>query len=903
MRASSTRRVAHAWLIGAMVTAIAIPASGTDQTGDGLSRTVGFSIREQPLSTALLRFSEQAAVPVTTDSSIVAFHRSPALRGKFAVRDAVARLLEGSELTFVEIGGGGIAILRASYSAVGTAQRGHPLTMLASTNGIGFAAAAPSATSRVQGSVGSQSSPTTAASANPLVSGATSQDSELEEIIVSANRRDERILDVPISMTVLGGNQLRELGISDVTSLAGQIPNFTMGSPAGDGTTPSLSIRGIGLNTFSDNLEGAVAVYVDEVYLATVAGQGAKLFDLKRVEVLRGPQGTLYGRNATAGLVHFVTNTPTDVAEGYGELTLGSFSQRRFEGALSGPLGENVRGRISVLFDRDDGYMRERVSGERVASKDVIAGRAQLAADVGESTSLHLRVHGSRVRNLSVLENHRGLLDPVSFTPCSVARVNARECVDAFGYRDPNSDPYAANFHGADDIPLNLDTVGGSLTASGRIGEWNLVSITSYEELKKRHVEAGVVVPFGLATAAGLAAFENAKFTLDLDSRQVTQELRASRQFEDLFVMFGGFYMDDKKEGSVELPSSYQNPLAPSQDPYLNRFAQNLDTWAAFAYAQWDPNEVWDIRVGLRFSSEGSDSAVNVNTGGFFGAVLGAPDVLEARRFDDEFVSWDFTANWKPTEDFLLYGKVANGYKSGGTNAGGIISSVPQIEPFASENLKMYEIGIKSAWASQRVRTSAAAFFYDYKDLQLFTQSFISGIPVDRIENAANADIRGIELEVTGKVSTFLDLQLGAAYLDTGTKDFVGVIGTTPGGASIFEDRSGKRLVFAPEFSFNGSVRAQTRMFGGDASATLAFNYVSEYFFDIGNSPLDAAGDLTLWNARVAWASSGGRWDVAASVQNLTNEEYYTEGYNLFGAQYRFVGRPRTWGVSYRIRL
>jgi len=152
MRASSTRRVAHAWLIGAMVTAIAIPASGTDQTGDGLSRTVGFSIREQPLSTALLRFSEQAAVPVTTDSSIVAFHRSPALRGKFAVRDAVARLLEGSELTFVEIGGGGIAILRASYSAVGTAQRGHPLTMLASTNGIGFAAAAPSATSRVQGS-------------------------------------------------------------------------------------------------------------------------------------------------------------------------------------------------------------------------------------------------------------------------------------------------------------------------------------------------------------------------------------------------------------------------------------------------------------------------------------------------------------------------------------------------------------------------------------------------------------------------------------------------------------------------------------------------------------------------------------------------------------------------------
>ena len=125
----------------------------------------------------------------------------------------------------------------------------------------------------------------------------------LEEIIVSATRRDERLLDVPSSITALSGAQLSELGVGDVSQLAGQVPNFTMGSPAGEGTTPSLSIRGIGLNTFSDNLEGAVAVYVDEIYLATVAGQAARLFDMKRVEVLRGPQGTLYGRNATAGLV------------------------------------------------------------------------------------------------------------------------------------------------------------------------------------------------------------------------------------------------------------------------------------------------------------------------------------------------------------------------------------------------------------------------------------------------------------------------------------------------------------------------------------------------------------------------------------------------------------------------
>lgn len=725
----------------------------------------------------------------------------------------------------------------------------------------------------------------------------------LQEIIVTASRRDERLLDVPTSITALSGDQLRELGVSDVTGLASRVPNFTMGSPAGEGTTPSLSIRGIGLNTFSDNLEGAVAVYVDEVYLATVAGQAAKLFDMKRVEVLRGPQGTLYGRNSTAGLVHFVTNGPSDVTEGYGELSFGSFDQTRFEGAIGGPFSDDARGRLSVLYDRDDGYMRDRVSGKRVASKDIFSARAQFALDLNESSTVLTRIHGSRIRNLSVLENHRGLLDPVNFSPCSVARVEARQCVDAFGYRDPNSDPYAANFHGGDNIPLNVDTLGGSINATFKLGGWDVTSITAYEDLKKRHVEAGVVVPAGVATAAGLFAFENTKFTLDLDSRQFTQELRLSQQLDDVFVMFGGFFMDDEKSGGVELPSSYKNPLAAAQDPYLNLFSQNIDTWAAFVHADWTLSPEVDIRAGVRYSAEDSKSGVAVNTGGFFGAILGAPDVNEVRTFNDDFVSWDLTANWKPATDLLVYGKVANGYKSGGTNAGGIISSTPQTEPFSSENLIMYEAGLKGAWMDQRLRASAAAFLYDYKDLQLFTQSLIGGIPVDRVENAANADIHGLEVELSGDLSNAVEFQLGGAYLSTKTKDFISVVGVTPGGAPILEDRSGKRLVFAPEFSINGSIRGRMKIFNGDASAVLAFNHVSEYFFDIGNGPLDTAGDLTLWNAQVSWAPTGARWSISGSVQNLTDEEYYTEGYNLLGAQYRFVGKPRTWDISFRIRM
>jgi iron complex outermembrane receptor protein len=848
-----------------------------------------FRIPAQRADRALTAFARQAGITLVFCFESARRKQASALVGRYTLDEALALLLRGTGMRG-SVESGPRPLVRVVDPATSSSTCEEQLMKTTSRTRLWGAVAAI-----IAGAPGAPAQAQTAqeaAAAEPL-----------DEIIVSANRRDERLLDVPSAITALSGESLAELGVSDISGLTSRVPNFTMGSPAGEGTTPSLSIRGVGLNTFSDNLEGAVAVYVDDVYMATVAGQAAKFFDMKRVEVLRGPQGTLYGRNATAGLVHFVTNPPTETVEGYGELTLGSFSQRRFEGALGGPLGDNVRGRVSMLYDRDDGYMRERISGRNVASKDILAGRAQLVTDLGETASLHFRANVSRIRNVSVLENHRGLLDPATFTPCSVARVNARECVDAFGYRDPNSDPFAANFHGADNIPLDVDTIGGSVTARFALGAWDVTSITAYEDLKKRHIEAGVVVPFGLATAAGLAAFENTKFRLDLDAKQLTQELRAGRQLGDVYLMVGGFYMDDEKTGAVELPASFRNPLAVSQDPYLNRFGQQLDTWAAFVHAEWKLTPTFDLRAGARYSSEDSESSVDVNTGGFFGAILGAPDVRENRSFSDEFVSWDVTASWKPADDLLVYAKVANGYKSGGTNAGGIISSRPQVEPFASENLKMYEVGVKGAWADQRLRASAAAFYYDYRDLQLFTQSLVGGIPVDRVENAANAEISGLELELTADVASWLDVQLGGAYLDTKTKDFISVVGVTPGGQPIVEDRSGKRLVFAPEFSVNGSVRAHGSVGGGEAAAVLAFNHVSEYFFDIGNGPLDAAGDVALLNAHVSWAPAGARWSIAASAQNLTDKVYYTEGYNLLGAQYRFVGRPRTWGASFRIRM
>jgi iron complex outermembrane receptor protein len=210
----------------------------------------------------------------------------------------------------------------------------------------------------------------------------------------------------------------------------------------------------------------------------------------------------------------------------------------------------------------------------------------------------------------------------------------------------------------------------------------------------------------------------------------------------------------------------------------------------------------------------------------------------------------------------------------------------------------MIEFGAKWTSSQDRIQLNSAVFRYDYKDLQVFTQSFVDDFPVDRIENAADAEISGLELELSVRPTEFLFAQLSAAYLDTKAKDFFSVSGLDEDGQEILEDLSGLRLTFAPEWSLGGLVRANWPMGTGEVSGQISFNYLSEYFFDADNAPLNAGGSYTLWNARVAWESRDRSLEVSFAGQNLFNKLYFTEGFDLLAAQNLFVGRPRTWLAS-----
>ena len=212
------------------------------------------------------------------------------------------------------------------------------------------------------------------------VDGATS--AIIEQIVVTAQKREQNIQEVGSSVTAFSGEQYRALGFENATSVAAQTPNFTFGQPAGEGTNTSLSIRGVGLNDVADSTEGAVAMYVDEVYQGTLAAQGVSMFDMERVDVLRGPQGTLYGRNTTGGLVHFIIRRPSDQLEAFAEAAYGTHDQIRFEGALGGPLANNLRARLSYYHNQRDGNQIDRANGRRGSVVNIDAIRGQLEMDL-----------------------------------------------------------------------------------------------------------------------------------------------------------------------------------------------------------------------------------------------------------------------------------------------------------------------------------------------------------------------------------------------------------------------------------------------------------------------------------------------------------------------------------------
>jgi iron complex outermembrane recepter protein len=738
---------------------------------------------------------------------------------------------------------------------------------------------------------------------------------KIEKITVTAQKRAQNAQDIPSTVNALTAKNIKDLGITSSDKIAEFVPGVTIALPSGQGNQPIIAVRGVGNNDFNTNNSGPNGIYSDEVYLSAPSSQTFLTFDLDRIEVLKGPQGTLYGRNTSGGAINFITNKPGDDFAMGGTASYGSFNTWSAEGFINAPTGDTSAGRISGVWNSSDGYMRNLLNGERVSGMDGFALRGQWLVKPAEGLDILFNVHGSAVDTLPTEYHHVGALDPLTFGPCSQAQIEAYECIDAFGYQGPR-DRYKGNYNRTEH--LDNESLGGSVRGDYDFGSVTLTSISAIEHNDKLHPEE---------TDAGPLRLVEADWGVESDT--FTQEFRLAGEGENLHWLVGLYYLDEtlQQNQAIDILHSLDEvfgvPGAGDCPPIINvtspvcaftgRSQSNQDTtaYALFGQTDFEILERTRLTLGGRFTNESRDFRLVGTISGQEGGDgnYGAPQELWTGGFDDSIdksaFSWKAAIDHRFTDKVMAYASFSTGFKSGGFNGGFLdvnedLASL-QATPVRPETNNAYEIGLKSDLLDDTLRLNVSAFYYDYKDMQLHTLVQSGGFPVDVLDNAQKATFQGVDVEVVSKPFENLTVRLTAEWLEATLDEFVSTR-DDPSDTIEPPDFSGNTVPNAPDFSFTGLADYTIPLGGGDAIDLLASaSYRTKVFFDPSNDPLIVQEAYWVVNARAAYTIDDGRWQLAVFGRNLTDEEYLNMAFNLqssFGLLQEIVAPPLTVGVE-----
>ena len=697
---------------------------------------------------------------------------------------------------------------------------------------------------------------------------ADSQDGPvIDEIVVTALKRAQPLSDVGVSVTAFTGADLEELGLGEPADLAAQTPNLNANIVFGN-SIPNISIRGIGLNDYAVNNNPAVGVYADEVYLVSPAMLSFQLFDLDRVEVLKGPQGTLYGRNTTAGAINFVSRRPGDEFDAYIDLGYGNLDRTEVGGALGGPLGDGgVSARIAFRADRQGrGHQRNRATGRNVGEVDRLAWRGMVRFQPSDDVDILAEWHAGRDDSDTLLLKVDNIFTPED---------------DAFFPGDPLSSA------GRPDTYMDVESDGGVLTA-----HWSpspgvtLTSITAMEEFSRKHLEDRD----GTMLNHLDGAFVN-------DIEQFSQEVRLTWETDGLVLIAGAIFATDEVD---------TRDLFETEDFFLagifpfravgNEYRQETDAKAAFVNAEWQSSPDWRLTGGLRYTDEDKDFSnaftfIYVDAlpraGGFQIDIF--PPVEQTYAASD--VSGRIGVDYAGWENALVYLSLAKGFKSGNFQ-GQLTFNPADLAPFEEEEVLSYEVGFKGRLADNALFLTAAAFFYDYRDVQIYGSIYTEPIdPLFGIDNVGDAEVRGAEVDLSWQLTGDLGVHLGVGVLDT--EITMSVLSTVA---------SGSWLPNAPETSFNVRVDYSRSLPNGMTFEALAHaSYKDEVAYDIVRAPRETIEDgYWLANLRLALRGSaeGEGWEVALWARNLFDEEYRAQVLTSTVGWGETWGMPRTYGVN-----
>lgn len=722
----------------------------------------------------------------------------------------------------------------------------------------------------------------------------------LEEVVVTARKREQSLQDVGLSVTAFSSEEIKRLKLTTSVEVAAHTPNLNI-NQAFANSVPQVFIRGVGLKDPNANANGAVGIYVDDVNLVSPMALTFQLYDIDRVEVLKGPQGTLYGRNTTGGAVKFISTKPTEEFEGYLRAGIGNYDSLQFEGAVSGSLTDSITARIAAVSNRADGFHDNRVTGNEMGDTDARAVRALFNWQISDNASALLNLHGGNTDTSSVPFEHSGRVD-LAGNPCD---PRAATCYDFLGYRDADNDIYKhdIDFEGK----TELDNAGASLEVNIDIGDMLLTSITAYENSKRYHREDADASPFNVLNTYW-----------DDDNTQFSQELRLSsgsdtrlnwivgafysKEDNDLinqYDFFRGFRDLVEAENPLAFPGGFDpdgvNSLGVTPFFVDQRFSQEGESFALFAHAEWDVSDRVSVIAGIRYTEEEREME---QLTAFVEPGFSIP-IVPAYSDDTDFdnLSGKLGVEFRPNEDWLFYGNISTGFKSGGYN-GALVFDVAALKPFDEETLTSYEIGFKSTLFGGRARLNAAVFHYKYEDMQLFTFASVGGLPVQVLDNAGESSITGMEAELDMLVTERLDVRLGLGILDTELDKYETAL--------VGGDLSGNELVLSPEVSFNARIRYEWPLNElGVLALQTDVNYQDDIYLTPDNSDLLAQDGYWLWNGRVSLNSLDERWNLSAWIKNIEDKEYLTEAYDFSSNGWDLLihGMPRTYGVDVTFRF
>jgi iron complex outermembrane recepter protein len=733
----------------------------------------------------------------------------------------------------------------------------------------------------------------------------------LGDIVVTAQRRDQRVQDVPVSITALSGESLRDLGISDVQDLSSVSSNLNIKTLYGF-SNPTIFLRGVGFNDFSGNAVSAVGLYLDEVYVGPPAAQLFQFYDTDRLEVLKGPQGTLYGRNTTGGLINIVSNRAGDRLEGFADISYGRFNRVRVEGGIGGPIvGDTVRARISGFALRSEGYVRNLLTGNRNNNEQ--AWGTRLALDLAPAPALTAQVNLSygRANGGARQLKQRGLfpVDPQFANPltgqnnqpvlCADQFLGSANCVDALGYSDTNPNPFEGeyNVEGRERVTMFL----GSARLRWDIGAATITSVTGYIDSNRNTNEDTDSSPNQLIEGTYLT-----------DDEQFSQEIRiASNPGSAVNWIFGGYYLTDRirNDGFFDffrqlrpLFTNATNPTGVSLANFVFKggypYVQHTRSLSGFGQADFELFPRVRATIGARYTSERKTIDYrSIADDGFFTFVATSPSnpgaIDPVLSFDD--LSGRVALEYKPHDDLMLYVSYSRGFKSGGFNAA-FTTNIDTVRPFGPETINAYEAGIKSDWLNGRVRFNAAAFLYDYQNLQVFTFVNRNGnSPQLVIDNASDALIKGFEAELTVRPLRGLTALISGGYLDARYRNFRSAITSL--------SYSGNRLPGSSRVTLSGVLRYDGTVGSTGIYAQVDGAYRSRVFFETANTQRLSQPGYALVNGRLGVRLLDERLDLSAFVNNLTNRRYLIDAIDLssFGLDQLNYGEPRTFGVQARV--